>query len=383
MESRESDAVSTDVAVTDKKTALEFAVTVLRTSGIELDSLPSPLDVIGEESQLWDVVRRYREFGFHRFAVPAGESPGNDTDPLVRSRLLEAFGYGDAGLALSLAVDSLPFEAAALSSEQATKDLVRAYRQDTTGSIIGCAIDADLGSSAIATLVGSDYVVQHHETGLVSNGSIATHALLPFTLEPKVNVQLAVLPLDLPGISRGHPLNTMGLRALNQSELVFDGLQIDRRYVIPSEVTATLVASLQVSIGQIAVGLAQAALDEATSYARSRIQGGMPIIDHNNIKLKRFDMFALTEASRTFGRSITARAPDSQSETSARHAVAFRTLAAESAFRVTSEAIQIFGGIGLSKQRPVEKLFRDAGSLMTVSGTKEALAVQSMSHHED
>ncbi len=225
--------------------------------------------------------------------------------------------------------------------------------------------------------------MQHYETGLVSNGSIATHALLPFALEPKTDVQLAVLPLDLPGISRGRSLNTMGLRALNQSALVFDDLHIDRRYVIPSEITATLVASLQVGIGQIAVGLAQAALDEATSYARSRIQGGVPIIDHNNIKLKRFNMFALIEASRAFGRSITARAPGSQSEPTARHAVAFRTLAAESALRVTSEAIQIFGGIGLSKECPVEKLFRDAESLITVSGTKEELAVQSMSRDED
>ena len=137
------------------------------------------------------------------------------------------------------------------------------------------------------------------------------------------------------------------------------------------------MVSVHGCIGQIAVGLAQGALDEAIGYADDRIQGGVPIIKHNNIKLKLFNMFAMIESSRAFARSVTLYNHADQVLASITHAIALRAIASQAALTVTSEAVQIFGGSGLMKEHPVEKMMRDAGLLMTMNGRKRRARAQS------
>lgn len=121
-------------------------------------------------------------------------------------------------------------------------------------------------------------------------------------------------------------------------------------------------------------GLARAALDEAIAYAKDRIQGGVPIFEHKNIKLKLFEMFMMTESARSLGRRL--QLYNSLSGASSMvHTMAGKWMSTETAFKVASEAIQIFGGNGLSKEYVIEKLFRDARAAMIEDGTNEALAL--------
>ena len=122
----------------------------------------------------------------------------------------------------------------------------------------------------------------------------------------------------------------------------------------------------------------QGALDQSIAYANDRIQGGVPIIKHNNIKLKLFNMFAMIESSRAFARSVALYNQADQVLASSKHAIALREIACQAALTVTNEAIQIFGGSGLMKEYPVEKMMRDAGSLMTMNGTNYALALKAL-----
>ena len=121
-------------------------------------------------------------------------------------------------------------------------------------------------------------------------------------------------------------------------------------------------------------GLAKAALDEALRYARERIQGGVPIFEHKNIKLKLFEMMMQVEAARSFARRMYLYNAESGAP-SMLHSMMGKWLSTETAFKVASEAIQIFGGNGLSKEYAIEKIFRDARAGMIEDGVNEALAL--------
>ncbi|MGH8478167.1 MAG: acyl-CoA dehydrogenase family protein [Gammaproteobacteria bacterium] len=372
-----------DLSLSDKaralqETAMSFAADVMRPVGKALDVLIDPKDVVSETSQLWGVIKQHREIGLHRIALPGdvAELKG-EVDPKVRPLVVEALGFGDAGLATGLCTDSLPFEMAAISGAHDLTNLARAYAEDKNADFVGCWIDVQPESPASVQLVGTDYVINNHKARWVTNGSIATHALLH--IASMDNAVVAVIPLDQPGISRGNPVSKMGLRALNQCEILLEEVNIPEAFLISAEgIRDKAVASVHGCIGQIAVGLAQGALDESLGYANDRIQGGVPIIKHNNIKLKLFNMFAMIESSRAFARSVALYNQADRVLASSKHAIALRGIASHAALTVTSEAIQIFGGPGLMKEYPVEKMMRDAGLLMTMNGTNSALALKAL-----
>ena len=125
--------------------------------------------------------------------------------------------------------------------------------------------------------------------------------------------------------------------------------------------------------------MAKAAFDEALKYSRERIQGGKPIFEHQNIKLKLMEMFKTVEAARSLSRRTVlynaANPPGSLP-----HAVAAKIFSTEAATQVAGEAIQIFGGNGLSKEYIIEKIFRDAKASMIEDGENSALALSGAVH---
>jgi alkylation response protein AidB-like acyl-CoA dehydrogenase len=372
----ELDASLSDKATAIHDTAIQFAAEVMRLVGKPLDMLTDPKDVVSETSDLWDVIKQHRETGLHRIALPGDLADLNDeVDPKIQPLVVEALGFGDAGLATALCTDSIPFEMAATSSAHALRNLARAYAEDKKGEFVGCWIELQPGSSGSVQLVGTDYMIKDHKTRWITNGSIATHALLRIPIETP-NALVAVIPLDQLGISRSDPVSTMGPRALNLCGILLEEVKIPEALLISAEgIGEKALACVHGCIGQIAVGLAQGALDQSIAYANERIQGGVPIVKHNNIKLKIFDMFAMIESSRAFARSVALYNQADHVLASSKHAIALREIASRAALMVTSEAIQIFGGPGLMKEYPVEKMMRDAGSLMTINGTNNALAL--------
>jgi len=125
-------------------------------------------------------------------------------------------------------------------------------------------------------------------------------------------------------------------------------------------------------------GTAHSAYDEALNYARERIQGGRPIIEHQNIKLKLFDMFTAVEAARSLSRRVwlyNASQRAAMQPPALEYSIASKVLGTETAFRVASQAVQIFGGNGLTKEYVIEKIFRDARAAMIEDGVNETLAL--------
>ncbi len=144
--------------------------------------------------------------------------------------------------------------------------------------------------------------------------------------------------------------------------------------------TDQLLCLTSVGMGAYSVGLARAAFEEALSYAKQRIQGGKPIIEHKNIKLKLYEMFEKIETARYYVRKAMEYTHrkilvERTYNASPRHARAAQIYSKKIAFKVANDALQIFGAYGLSKDFIIEKLFRDARSLFIEDGTIEVLSL--------
>jgi len=391
----------TDAQKQLRDTMRKFGAEVMRPAGIELDKIADPADVIAKGSVLWDVFRQHRELGLHamNFSKFFGGTL-EEMDPMMGILMLEEMGYADSGLAISLGVAGMPFAFCQLLPVPELQDLARQYVQDKECELIGCwgitepdhggdwslgGNKPECGPSLRGVLKGDEYIINGQKAAWVSNGTIATHSLLHVGLDPSRGMEgqgIAICPLALPGITRGKPLDKIGQRPLNQGEIFFDDVHLPKQYMFYTprpigEARGEFFSAGGTPMGSMAVmfgGLARAALDEGIKYAKQRIQGGVPIFEHKNIKLKLFEMFMMTESARSLARRLQLYNSLSGSA-SMLHTMAGKWLCTEAAFKVASEAIQIFGGNGLSREYAIEKIFRDARAAMIEDGVNETLAL--------
>jgi len=396
-----------DINLTDEQRAIRdearrFFMDVWRPAAVQLDKLTDPEDVIAKDSILWDVLGKTYELGYHKRNFPEEFGGLGLRDGVIGALIAEEMGYAAPDFAICIGAGSFPYTAAMLSPDPEVQDLARQYCADTEAKLIGCwaITEPDHGSDwlitrgeqyhdpkcapqVIASLDGDEYIVNGQKSAWVSNGTIATHAILYLSLDPSRGMEacgIAIIPLDLPGITRGKPLNKLGQRALNQGEIFFDNVRIPKASMLVSDpaiyrmMGETVLSGANSGMGSIFVGVAAAALDEALAYSKQRVQGGKPIFEHQSVKARLFDMFTQVEAARSLSRRVAVY--NSVTTPPAVHySIASKTFATETAFRVSSMAVQLFGGYGLSKDFVIEKIFRDARASMIEDGVNETLAL--------
>ncbi len=375
--------------------AHKFAEEVLRPAGAELDRLADPSDVITSESVLWRVFETYRELGLDALEdAVEGMEPAESAR--LRALVQEEIGWGDSGLAVSLAVSGMPRIFARMSGRP---ELIERY--GAAGSReIGCwAItepdhgsdslafdqahfsDPSLRANCTARRDGDEWVIRGQKAAWVSNGTIATVAALFCTTDPSHGFKgggVAVVPLDLPGVSRGKPLDKLGQRALNQREIFFDDVRIPAEYmVIGADAYGAIVefvlATANAFMGTTFCGVARAALEAAIEYSKERVQGGAPIFQHQSVKARLFQMFQKVEAARSLARRVIVY--NATQPPLVQYSIASKVFCTTTAFEVASAALQIHGGNGLSREYPMEKLLRDARASMIEDGCNEILSL--------
>jgi len=241
--------------------------------------------------------------------------------------------------------------------------------------------DPKVRANVIARKDGDDYIINGQKAAWVSNGSIADIAVVFCTLDPSQGFNggaVILVPLDLPGVFRPKPLDKIGQRPLNQGEIYFNDVRVPASYLsvgpdVYGVALETMLCLGNAGMSQLFIGVARAALEHAVAYAKERIQGGVPIFEHQNVKARLFKMFMKVEAARALARStalyLAVNPPSIQ------HAIAAKVLSTNTAFEVASEAVQIFGGNGLSREYPVEKIFRDARAALVEDGCNELLGL--------
>ncbi|MBW1988509.1 MAG: acyl-CoA/acyl-ACP dehydrogenase [Deltaproteobacteria bacterium] len=436
--------------------AREFGLQVVRPAGIALDKLHDPADVIAEGSLLWDVFRQFREAGLHKTMIPKayGGTMGS-VSPLAAPLVNEQMGYADGGLAVSLLVSVMPFAFAILSPHREIRRWAADYAHDTSGKLIGCwaITEPDHGTDWVmgtcsegchpsmapgltAVKKGDEYIVNGAKSAWVSNGTIATHAVLHVGLDPSKGIHgsgLALCPLDLPGITRGAPLNKIGQRALNQGEIFFTDVKLPKKYMLlPSPgffgknvFGHTFLGVANSSMGVTFASQAQATLDLALDYAGNTRRNGKLLADKKDVRLRLFRMFAKVEAARLLARKVSAHffslssspvSPITASKASfwaiskalqayfavyeksgtvrnwsrkytegpeeptplmewGKYGVVSKITATETALHVAEEAMKLFGEDALSPDCPIEKMLRDARASTVEDGVNDALAI--------
>ena len=242
--------------------------------------------------------------------------------------------------------------------------------------------DAKISGQVSARPDGNHYVINGEKSAWVSNGTIATHAVTYLTLDPSKGLAgggVAFIPLDLPGVSKGKPLDKMGQRALNQGSIMFKDVRIPKRYLLVDAsvyepVLYRTLALTNGAMGAIFTGEARAAYEEALIYSKTRIQGGKPISEHQLVQKHLFDMFTRVETCRALSRAAmvyNAAADPPAIE----YAIAAKTYCTQACLEVTDTALQLFGGKGLTRDCLMEKLYRDARASLIEDGVNDVLAL--------
>ena len=387
-----------------KEQSHRFAGEVLRPASVQLDKM-DPQDVIAPGSVLWDVFKQAYRQGFHLLQFPE-ELGGANLGPLEMHIAFEETAWGSADFGIALGVASFPFAYAAqmgaLTGNKAlVEEIVAPFVEDREAKYIGCwaITEPEHGSDTLmvgtqafdkpetagdcrARLEGDEWVISGQKSAWVSNGTIATHALAFLTIDPGMGMAgggVAIVPLNVPGVTKGKPLNKLGQRALNQGEIFFDNARIPRHYMlVESEGYSTVLnmtlATANAGMGALFTGVARAAFEEALAYTKTRIQGGKPICEHQLVQARLFDMFTRVERARALSRAAMIY-NSTTIPPALPYSIASKITCTQAAFDVASDAVQLFGGLGLCKDLLVEKLFRDARASLIEDGCNEVLAL--------
>jgi len=244
--------------------------------------------------------------------------------------------------------------------------------------------EADAGSDAsairtTATRQGEGYVLNGTKQWITNGGEAEIYTVIAITDRTKGprGASALIVEKGAPGFDFGKKEKKMGIRASATRELVFQDCFVPKENLIAREgmgfiVTMRTFDRTRPGVGAQGVGLAQGALDEAVRYAREREQFGKKIISFQAIQHLLADMATQVEAARALVYSVARYIDRSENpkEISKVSGMA-KVFASDVAMKVTTDAVQVFGGYGYMREYPVEKMMRDAKILQIYEGTNQ------------
>lgn len=238
----------------------------------------------------------------------------------------------------------------------------------------GSGSDAS-GMRTTAKRDGDHYVLNGSKI-FITNGGIADIYVVFALLDPedKRSSTAFIIEKDFEGFSVGKKEKKLGIRSSPTTEIIFEDCKVPVENVLGEEGQGFKIAMMTLDGGRNgiaaqAVGIAQGALDAAVEYAKERKQFGRPIVDNQAISFKLADMATSIEASRLL--TYQAAWLESEGLPYGKESAMSKLMAGDTAMKVTTEAVQIFGGYGYTKDYPVERYMRDAKITQIYEGTQE------------
>jgi alkylation response protein AidB-like acyl-CoA dehydrogenase len=350
-----------------RELAHEFAANELRPIASEWDAKDDfPRDLLPKAARLGLTATRIpRDYG------------GVDVDAVTASIVAEELSWGCAGLAATIGATQFPVRPLLRFGTEAQKERYLPMLASEEGCLAAFATTETQGGSDVSSMRTSarrdgDEWVLNGEKCYVTNGGIAELTLVFARAEGGISAFL--VERGDPGVSAGRKEDKIGLRSSHTGSLVLADARIPADRVLGEEGGGFLVAMdffehsrPQVAAG--AVGVARAAFEYATEYAREREAFGKPILAKQGVSFKLADMAMEIEAARLLTwRACAALDAGEDAGLLGSYAKAF---AADAAMRATTDAVQILGGAGIMRDHPVEKWFRDAKVFQIVEGTSE------------
>ncbi|WP_201714492.1 acyl-CoA dehydrogenase [Rossellomorea arthrocnemi] len=232
------------------------------------------------------------------------------------------------------------------------------------------------GMKTTARLEGDHYVLNGSKI-FITNGGIADTYIVFALTDPSQRqrgTSAFIVEADFEGFSVGKKEKKLGIRSSPTTEIVFEDCKVPKENMLGNEGDGFKIAMMTLDGGRNgiaaqAVGIAQGALDASVEYAKEREQFGKPIAANQGISFKIADMATSIEASRLL--TYQAAWLESEGLPYGKESAMSKLMAGDTAMKVTTEAVQIFGGYGYTKDYPVERYMRDAKITQIYEGTQE------------
>lgn len=319
------------------------------------------------------------EQGYTSLRVPADlGGPGLQSQDIAA--LMEQVAWADAGVATTIAASDLAaYPVLAAGCNEQKKYICDILLNGGFGAF--CLTEpgagSDVGSGITSAVRNGDFYILNGRKCFITNGGIAQFYCVTAYMKDNSgnkNMSVFLIDRDTPGLSFGHEEDKMGIRLSNTTEVILEDVRVPVCNVLGEEgtgfaLTMKTLDQARIWMGVLAVGLAQRAMDEAIGYARKREQFGRPVLDFQTMQFKVADMAIKIEASRQLNAYALERMDRGLPIT--REASMSKCAASDTAMACTTEAVQMFGGYGYSREYPVEKLMRDAKIFQIFEGTNE------------
>ncbi len=326
-----------------------------------------------------EVVRLLGRSGLLGLPYPEGYGGGGQPYE-VYLQVLEELAYGWLTVAEAVSVHTLACHPVAHHGSEALR--ARHLPGMLAGDLLGalCLSEPQGGSDAAALTTraardGGHYTLSGTKAWITHAGLADFYVVFCRTGGPgRSGLSCLLVDAETPGVLPQPPERTMALRSSPVAQIVFDGARVPEERLVGEEGTGFDVAMAALDSGRLgiaacAVGLAQAALDHATAYAKQREQFGSPIIAWQGVSFMLADMATQIAAARALTLSA-ARLLDAGRPFRVEAAKA-KLFASDVAMRVTTDAVQVLGAYGYVSDHPLERYMREAKALQIVEGTNQ------------
>lgn len=365
-----------EFALDDQKLALQEAAR--RFAQSEIAPVAGDYDQSGEFPA--DVIRKAWEVGLSSLSIPE-EYGGVGLDLLESCIVVEELAWGCAGMATSIMCNDLGLAPILLAGSEAQKKEWLGSCAANYKLVSFCLSEPEAGSDVAGLQLqaekdGEDYVLNGTKCW-ITNGGVADFYTVFATLDRASRhkgVVAFIVPSDAPGVNIGKKEDKMGQRASDTRVIHFDGVRVPAANRLGQEGEGFKIAmrtldSTRPSIGALAVGIARRALEESLAYSKERKAFGFPIGGFQAVQFMLADMAKDIEAARLLTHQ-SAWMID-QGLRASKYSSFAKCFSTDLAMRASTDAVQIFGGNGYTKEYPVEKLMRDAKLMQIYEGTNQ------------
>lgn len=363
--------------ITDKHRLLRRSVRAF----CDKEIAPIARDLDQEARFPWEVIEKMGKLGYFGIQVPPGLG-GAEMDTVSYIIIIEEISRACGGLGLCVTVHNsvAVYPVMAFGTKEQHE---RWVPELATGRKIGafCLTEPNAGSDASgieATAVrdGDSYILNANKV-FVTNGGAADTCLIFARTDPTAGprgISVIVAERGTPGFEVGDLEDLTGMRANPVSSIRLYDCRVPTSNLLGKEGMGLKIGLVALDTGRIgiaaqALGIAQAALEEAVRYANQRYQFGKPIGQHQAVQSMIADMAVDVDAARLMIYRAAVEKDQGRNFTEA--AAMAKLFASEMSSRVTDKAVQIFGGYGYSKAYPVERYYRDARATRIYEGTAE------------
>ncbi len=325
------------------------------------------------------IIQKARAAGLINMNIPA-EYGGGGASLIEECLVGEALAWGCSGISTSMMINNLAAIPVIVAGSEAQKKewLGRMVEgQLAAYAVTEPAAGSDVAGIQTTAVQGADEYVLKGSKTFISNASHSDFfVVFAYTDKAKKYKGLSafIVERSRPGFSVSKKFDKLGQRASDTAEITLDGVAVPASQRLGREGDGFLIA-MQVfdrsrpAVAAAAVGVAQRALDESLKYARERQAFGMPLVEHQAIGYMLADMAMNIEAARLLAWRAAWLVDQGQPNT--KFAAFAKAFAADAAMKITTDAVQVFGGYGFMKEYPVEKLMRDCKVFQIYEGTSQ------------